>query len=228
MKKCNLIFKNELFIKMSTVNGVFTPSSSKVKVMVGLKGSSYTNQFLVSWTMTLNHLWRNTNYDVFIVQGFSKNQFVSRLQTLGLDLSKEKDQKAFQGMEYDLFLMIDPEMFFKPEDLCSLIEKCLSKHDVVSGLYHIEPSLYFAGDSTEKDLIKVKDVPEDDKETVEVPFVGLGFFGCKKKVIDSLQYPYFTNILAEEVTFCKSIREKGFTIMLAKDLRVSRQMDIVL
>ena len=34
---------------------------NSVKVMVGLKGSSYTNQFLVLWTMTLNHFWKNTN-----------------------------------------------------------------------------------------------------------------------------------------------------------------------
>jgi hypothetical protein len=201
---------------------------NSVKVMVGLKGSTYTNQFLVLWTMTLNHFWKNTNYEVFLVQGFSKNQYISRLQSLGLDLSKDKNQKAFQGMDYDVFVMIDPEMVFKPEDLCSLIDKCLTKHDVVSALYHFEPNLYFAGDSSEKDLVKVKDVKEDDKETVEVPFVGLGFFGCKKKVMDSLEYPYFTNVLTEDVTFCKNIREKGFTIMLAKDLRVNRQMDVVL
>jgi hypothetical protein len=82
---------------MSTVNGVFTSSPQKKKVMIGMKGSSYTNKFLVSWTMTLNHIWKNTNYDVYVVQGFSKNQFVSRLQSLGLDLSKDKDQTAFQG-----------------------------------------------------------------------------------------------------------------------------------
>jgi len=46
--------------------------------------------------------------------------------------------------------------------------------------------------------------------------------------MDSLEYPYFTNVLTEDVTFCKNIREKGFTIMLAKDLRVNRQMDVVL
>jgi hypothetical protein len=201
---------------------------NSVKVMVGLKGSTYTNQFLVLWTMTLNHFWKNTNYEVFLVQGFSKNQYISRLQSIGLDLSKDKNQKAFQGMDYDVFVMIDPEMVFKPEDLCSLIDKCLTKHDVVSALYRFEPNLYFAGDSSEKDLVKVKDVKEDDKETVEVPFVGLGFFGCKKKVMDSLEYPYFTNVLTEDVTFCKNIREKGFTIMLAKDLRVNRQMDVVL
>ena len=224
----NFYLKNHSLIKMSTVNGVFTPSPQKKKVMIGMKGSTYTNQFLVAWTMTLNHIWKNTNYDVYVVQGFSKNQFVSRLQSLGLDLSKDKDQTAFQGMDYDVYVMIDPEMIFKPEDLCSLIEKCLTKHDVVSGLYLIEPSLYFAGDSTGKELIKVKDVPEDDKETIEVPFTGLGFFACKKKVIDALEYPYFTNVLTEDVTFCRNLKEKGFSVMLAKDLRVGREMNVVL
>ena len=44
----NFYLKNHSIIKMSTVNGVFTSSPQKKKVMIGMKGSSYTNQFL--WT----------------------------------------------------------------------------------------------------------------------------------------------------------------------------------
>jgi hypothetical protein len=54
------------------------------------------------------------------------------------------------------------------------------------------------------------------------------FFACKKKVLDALEYPYFTNVLAEDVAFCKDVKEKGFPVMLAKDLRLSKEMNIVL
>ena len=213
---------------MSTTNGVFTPQPNKKKVMIGLKGATYSNQFLVAWTMSLNYLWKNTSYEIFLVQGFSTNQYVARLQTLGIDMTKDKDQKPFQGMDYDVFVMIDPESLFKPEDIATLIDLAVNKHDAVSGLYLITPDQYYASDATGKELLKSTDVAKDDKETVDVAFTGLGFFACKKKVLDALEYPYFTNILSDEVSFCKSIVEKGFKVMLCKELRVGRSLSVLL
>ena len=211
---------------MSTTNGVFTP---KKKIMIGLKGITYSNQFLVSWTMALNYLWKNTNYDIFLSQGFSTNQYVARLQTIGIDMTKDiKDQKPFQGMDFDVFVSIDPESIFKPEDIVALIDLANNKHDAVSGLYAITTEQYYVADPTEKDLLKIADVTKDDKETIEVAFTGLGFFACKKKVFDALTYPYFTNILTDEVSFCKDIVEKGFKIMLCKELRVGRSLNVIL
>ena len=202
--------------------------SPKKKVMVALKGFTYSNQFMVAWTMSLNYIWKNTNYDVYVVQGLSSNSFISRMQTLGLDPAKDKDQKAFQGMEYDCVVFIDPETAFTPENLVTLIESCITKHDAVSGLYLIDPQHYFVGNETEKELVKIEAVTKEDKETVEVPFTGLGFFACRKNVLDALEYPYFTNVFSEEIAFCKSITEKGFKVMLNKDVRVGRSMLLTL
>ena len=213
---------------MSAINGVFTPQPAKKKVMIGLKGATYSNQFLVAWTMALNYLRENTSYEIFLVQGFSTNQYIARLQTLGIDLSKDKGQKPFQGMDYDVFVMIDPESLFKPEDVATLIDLAVNKHDAVSGLYLITPDQYYVADATEKELIKATDITKGDKDTVKVAFTGLGFFACKKKVLDELEYPYFTNILSDEVSFCKSIREKGFDVMLCKELRVGRSLAVLL
>jgi hypothetical protein len=215
---------------MSTVNGVFTPatSSPKKKVMVALKGFTYSNQFMISWTMTLNYIFKNTDFEVYVVQGLSSNSFISRLQTLGLDPAKDKDQKAFQGMEYDCVVFIDPEMAFTPENLVTLIVSCIDTHDAVSGLYLIDPQHYFVGDESEKDLVKSDTITKEDKETVKVAFTGVGFFACRKKVIDALEYPYFTNVFSEEIAFCKSITEKGFNVMLNKGVRVGRSMMLTL
>ena len=176
---------------MSTTNGVFTPQPNKKKVMIGLKGTTYSNQFLVAWTMSLNYLWKSTSYEIFLVQGFSTNQYVARLQTLGIDMAKDKDQKPFQGMDYDVFVMIDPESLFKPEDVATLIDLAVNKHDAVSGLYLITPEQYYASDATEKELLKSTDVAKDDKETVEVPFTGLGFFCVQEKGIGCVRIPLF-------------------------------------
>lgn len=211
------------------MSGIFNPQVSKKKVMIGLKGQSYSHNFLIAWTMVLNHLWKNEKYEINVSQGFSKNQFISRLQSVGLDVSKPiEDQKHFQGTDYDVFVMLDSDMLYTPEDVSKLIDMCLNKHDVVSGLYPMDTKSYFVGDETENDLVKIDSIDKDDKETVEVPFTGLGFFACKKKVLDSLTIPYFDNALAEEIGFCKKVREQGFKIMLNKELRVAREMMVVM
>jgi hypothetical protein len=208
---------------------VFNPqTASKKKVMIGLKSQSYSSQFLVSWTMMLNHLWKNDKYEVNVSQGFSKNQFISRLQSVGLDVSKPiNDQKHFQGTDYDVFVMLDSDILFNPEDMSKLIDLCATRHDVVSGLYPMDTTHYFVGDATEKELVKISDIEKDDKETVEVPFTGLGFFACKKKVLDTVPNPYFDNALTEEIGFCKKVRDLGFKVMLCKELRVSRELNVV-
>jgi len=194
---------------------------SKKTIMIGLHGSTYSNQFMLTWSMALNSLWKNKNYDVYVVQAISENHMYARLQSLGIDLGKDtKDQKPFQGLDYDIFVMIDPDIIFKPDDLEKLIDRCLNKNDVVSGLYPADPQYYFA--SLDTQLMKIE--KDNDKKEENVSFVGLGFFACKKKVIDSLEFPYFTNIFTEEMTFCKSIRDKGFLITLYKDLRVGKKM----
>lgn len=197
---------------------------SKKTVMIGMHGSSYSNQFMLHWSMALNNLWKNKNYEIYVVQAISENHIYARLQTLGIDLGKDtKDQKPFQGLDYDVFVMIDPDVIFKPEDLEKLIERSLYKNnDVVSGLYPVDHKYYFA--SLDKELMKIDNEKFDNETPVDVSFVGLGFFACKKKVIDSLEFPYFTNVFSEEMTFCKSIKDKGFSITLYKDLRVGKKM----
>lgn len=85
--------------------------------------------------------------------------------------------------------------------------------------------------------------PLSEPEFIKVSYAGLGFFACRKEVLDALQYPYFNRELqrmrtkegvelvdmcSEDVAFCKNIEDAGFDIMLNTRLRVGHEKAIVL
>jgi hypothetical protein len=85
--------------------------------------------------------------------------------------------------------------------------------------------------------------PPREPEFMEVAYAGMGFWACRKEVLDALQYPYFNRELqrmraqdgteivdmcSEDVAFCKNIQDAGFEIMLHTTLRVGHEKSIVL
>jgi len=93
----------------------------------------------------------------------------------------------------------------------------------------------------EENKEEVKPLPEP--EFLKVSYAGMGFFACKKEVLDSLQYPFFNRELqkmrgkdglelldmcSEDVAFCKNIEDAGFDIMLNTRLRVGHEKSVVL
>lgn len=95
-----------------------------------------------------------------------------------------------------------------------------------------------------KDLEEKKELGSlSQPEFIKVSYAGLGFFACRKEVLDALQYPYFNRDLqrmrtkegvelvdmcSEDVAFCKNIEDAGFDIMLNTRLRVGHEKPIVL
>jgi hypothetical protein len=88
---------------------------------------------------------------------------------------------------------------------------------------------------------ELKPLPEP--EFMKVSYAGLGFFACKKEVLDALTYPYFNRDLqkmrgkdglelvdmcSEDVAFCKNIEDAGFDIMLNTRLRVGHEKSVIL
>ena len=76
-----------------------------------------------------------------------------------------------------------------------------------------------------------------------VHYTGMGFFACRKEVLDKLTYPYFNGKLeeiiaedgkvirdlsSEDVCFCKNIQAAGYEIVLDTDLRVGHLKPIVI
>ena len=249
----------------------------KLRVMIGLPGDHFSQAFLISWTQTLSVVMKNTAYDISISPG--KSSFVSfaRMQTMGLNVLRGKNQKPFNGMDYDVYVSIDSDVVFSPIQLIELIE-CTKLHPVVSGYYMMANNKqfavvkdwdkeYFMKNATFKFLeptdlepyvkrfaeeleehkraeeAKEEAKPVSQPEFMKVSYVGMGFFACRKEVLDALQYPYFhrelqrmrtkegfelVDMCSEDVAFCKNIEDAGFDIMLNTRLRVGHEKSVIL
>jgi len=260
---------------MASENQVIEPQ--KKRVIIGLPGDHFSQAFLLSWSRALHTLISSNRYEVVISPG--KSSFVSfaRMQTLGLDVRRGKNQKPFNGDAYDVFVSIDSDVVFSPAQLIELIEST-TLHPAVFGYYMMGNNKQFAvvkdwnkdyfikngtfqflePKDTEEAIKKYmneieernaaqeqnKDVkPLSDPEFVKVSYAGLGFFACRKEVLDDLHYPYFNRELqrirgkdglelvdmcGEDVAFCKNIEDAGYDIMLNTRLRVGHEKPVIL
>jgi hypothetical protein len=229
----------------------------KKRVVIGLPGSHFSNNFIVAWTQSLFYLWEQ-GYNVIVSPATSSFVTFARMKTLGLDVLRGQDQKPFNNeLEYDVYVSIDSDVVYTPAMLVELIEST-DVHPVVSGYYMMADGKNFAvvQDWSETYFMKhasfqfltPKDI-EDWKGANEgevfmgVNYAGMGFFACKKKVLDSLQYPYFNaplqrmvtddgkvivDMCSEDVAFCKNIRSKGYSIQLHTGLRVGHEKSVIL
>jgi hypothetical protein len=249
----------------------------KKRVVIGLPGDHFSQAFILSWTDTLVSLLNAGRYEIVVSTG--KSSFVSfaRMQTLGLDVLRGKNQKPFNGMEYDVFVSIDSDVVFSPVQLVELIEST-AIHPVVSGYYMMSNNKQFAvvkewnkefflkngtfefvqpkdfephmkkfseelAERRRAEEAKEEVKPLSAPEFISVSYVGMGFFACRREVLDALQYPYFNRELqrmrtkdglelvdmcSEDVALCKNIEDAGFDIMVNTRLRVGHEKNVIL
>jgi len=106
------------------------------KVIIALPGAEFSEQFMLAWTDTLLHLTKQ-GYNVAVISGFSDNKQFSRMNTIGIDIKRGKDQKPFDGkIEYDVWLTIDSNILFTPKQVVELIEDT-DKYPIVSAVYRV-------------------------------------------------------------------------------------------
>jgi len=174
------------------------------------------------------------------------------MKTLGLDVLRGADQKPFAGeVEYDVWLTIDSDIMFKPEQIIELIEDT-KIHPVVSGLYRMQDMVHYACvkdwdlDYFKKtgsfQFIKVGELEKEGKY-VSVAYNGMGFFACRKEVLEKLKYPYFSyplieieaedgkllrDMCSEDVAFCKNLKDAGFDVIVNTTLRVGHEKTLVI
>jgi hypothetical protein len=174
-----------------------------------------------------------------------------------LDVMRGKDQKAFGDAEYDFYITLDSDIVFSPEQFLELI-KGLERHHVVSGMYMMGDNQHFAAvqdwdtdyfakngyfQFLTRDDIEQYTKTNESNPYMNVEYVGLGFFGCRKEVLDKMNYPYFwgdlqtikledgtelVDQMSEDVAFCKGIKKAGFDILLDTRLRVGHEKSVVL
>ena len=221
------------------------------KVILALPGRTFSGQFMMNFVNTVMTL-KTKGYDIAISNEYSSYVTFSRMKTLGLDVLRGVDQVPFDGkLDYDVWLTIDSDIIFTPEQVIELIEDT-ETHPVVSGLYRMEDMTHFACvkewnvDYFKKfgsfQFMKVDDFHKAPK-FVPVAYNGMGFFACRKGVIEKLKYPYFSyplieiegkdgNVLkdtcSEDVAFCKNITDVGFEVIVNTTLRVGHEKTLVI
>lgn len=145
------------------------------------------------------------------------------------------DNKHFavvKDWDKEYFLKNGMFSFLTPKDLEPYVEKIRKQ---------IEERK--ADEAANKESEEKKELKPVIPEFIKVSYTGLGFFACRKEVLDDLQYPYFNRELqrmrskdgteivdmcSEDVAFCKNIEDAGYDIMLHTSLRVGHEKAVVL
>ena len=220
-------------------------------VVIALPGKTFSTNFIQKWTETVLHLLKK-GYDLRFIHGYSSFVPFSRMKTLGLDVLRGSEQKPFDGkLEYDVWLTIDSDIAFTPDDVVKLIENT-KKYPVVSGMYRMEDLKHYAiVENWDEEYFKENGnfkflTPEDvqeDEQYINVAYAGMGFFACRKDVIESLKYPYFSyplieiegedgkvlrDMCSEDVAFCKNLKDAGYKIIVNTCLRVGHEKVLVI
>jgi hypothetical protein len=215
------------------------------KVIIALPGRTFSGGFMVNLLETVQTL-KSKNYTVMIINEYSSYVTYSRMKTLGLDVLRGADQKPFGGkIEYDVWVTVDSDIRFTPEQIIELIEDT-NKYPVVSGLYRMEDLKHYACVKkwdvehyiTHGSFEFMKSDEEIKDKYISVAYNGMGFFACRKGVIEKLKYPYFTYPLiemdglretcSEDVSFCKNLTDTGFEIIVNTSLRVGHEKTLVI
>jgi len=220
-------------------------------VVVALPGREYSGSFLKNWSQALIELTRK-GYKVVMMNEYSSFVPFSRMKTLGLDVRRGATQVPFNGeLDYDVWLTIDSDIFFLPEQVIELIEET-EKYPVISGLYRMQDLKHYAAvkewdmDYFKKNgsfqFIEVSD-PILNEEYINVVYNGMGFFACRKGVIENLKYPYFSyplvemetedgkllrEMCSEDVSFCKNLKDAGYKVTVKTSLRVGHEKMLVI
>lgn len=220
----------------------------KKRVVIALPGDNFSSKFLISWTSALNVIWESQKYDMIVSPGVSSYVTFARMQTLGLDVLRGVHQKPFNNLEFDVWVTIDSDIIFSPQQLIDLIEST-ELHPVVSGMYRMSNLTNYAivkewnTDFFIKngcfEFITPEFVDKWKQETglkyMPVNYTGLGFFAMRRDVLKKMTYPYFNaelqeiigddgniirDICSEDVAFCKNIQKTGTPIIINTDIRV--------
>jgi hypothetical protein len=221
------------------------------KIVIALPGRSFSGAFLKNWTATIMTL-SGRGYQLAMINEYSSFVSFSRMKTLGLDVLRGSEQKPFnEKLEYDVWLTIDSDIVFTPEQVIELIEDT-KKYPVVSGLYMMQDMKHFACvKEWNTDYFKKtgsfkflrRDDIEGSSKHISVAYNGMGFFACRKGVIEKLKYPYFSyplieieaedgttlrDMCSEDVAFCKNLTDAGFDIIVNTNLRVGHEKTLVI
>ena len=221
------------------------------RVIIALPGDMFSGAFLRNWSNALLYL-QNKGYTVMMVNDYSSFVPFSRMKTLGLDTLRGVNQKPFNGeVDYDVWVTIDSDVIFIPEQLEQLIEDT-DKHPIVSGIYRMLDMKHYAAVKTWNadyfkkhgsfKFLRLEDL-EGAPNYMKVAYNGMGFMAIRREVLEKMKYPYFhrelqvfemeddtviNEMCSEDVSFCKNAKDVGYDVIVNTELKVGHMKELVI
>jgi len=216
---------------------------TKLTIIFCIPGNQFSPLFLESWTEVL--LWCSLN-DIRVIlsnkQGPNGN--IRRNLCLG-EFGNTPGQKPFQHkIRYDYLMWIGANCVFTSEQLQRLLEY---DEDIVSGISLLPgQSCYDCIQKwDETPLFEDKVLPyltieevSGKEDLIEVDYCSLDFTLMKRKVMDSLEYPWFRELELEQngkkallpgdFYVCQKLRENGFQINVDPAVQVGIEQQVIL
>ena len=221
-----------------------------MKVIIALPGRTYSGMFMMNLINTVMTI-KQRGHEIVMTNEYSSYVTFSRMKTLGLDVRRGAEQIPFDGkVDYDVWLTIDSDIIFRPEQVMEIIENT-ERYPVVSGIYRMEDLKHYACvkdwdvDYFKKkgtfEFVKVEEF-ESAQKFIKVAYNGMGFFACRKGVIEKLKYPYFSypvieiegengvimrDTCSEDVAFCKNLKDAGYEVIVNTKVRVGHEKTMI-
>lgn len=232
------------------------PLPKKMTIVFCIPGNSFSNEFLRCWTELFAYCITNNITPILSTTYCSNVFFVRNKCLLGNNLNGIH-QKPFQGqIDYDYVMWIDSDQVFSVDMFKRLLahqKDIVSGMYMMSNLKHLAvvPKMdadYFVKNGSFEFLSR-ESLIEWKKENTEsslmdVDYCGMGFMLIKRGVLETLEYPWFQpklttiqdmcgNIIvqdynSEDVYLCKTLKDKGYQILVDTDVLVGHEKAIVL
>ena len=208
-----------------------------------LPGRTYSGDFMMSFIELLSFVGsQGANFK--ISQQYSSMVNYARCKCAGADVSRGKNQKPFDGLEYDYMMWIDSDIRFNNEMFMKLVE--IDK-DIASGWYSqpggTSPVVekmddnYFIQNGSYQFL--TADELSERSDICKVDYIGFGWVLIKQGVFESIEYPWFApkiiniggdlqDVCSEDVAFCHDVKKVGIDIWLDPSCRVGHEKTLVI
>ena len=224
-----------------------------MRVIFAFPGSTFSGDFLKNWSDTIVYL-TSRGYEMSMINAQSSFVPFCRMKTLGLNVLRGRDQLPFNGQEFDVWMTIDSDIIFTPEQVETMLENT-KKYPVVCAPYTMQDNRNLAV-VKEWDMEKMgkfgsfhfmtkADLRMTTDRYVKVAYAGMGFFAVRSEVFHShkLTYPYFhrpliefkshrgtecQDMTSEDVAFCLNLRDAGFSVVVDTETRVGHLKPVVL
>lgn len=154
--------------------------------------------------------------------------------------------KWFRDTDDDVFLMVDDDIVFDPEDANSIVDKCCAGYDVIAAAYPTGDASHLAVRTLGESSLRFG----PDAQPQEMRHVATGFFAVHRRVIAAMVehlplcnsntswafWPLFGfavetdpeaggfNNLSEDYYFCNRARALGFKVYLDMSIAVGHDV----